>query len=125
MRFILYFFLLFTSLVWADEPAPNVNDVFELANENYRNGNYAAAVAGYESLVTDFERESSDLYFNIGNCYYKLGKIAPAIYYFEKALLLNPNDEAIQTNLSFAQKRAIDDIKEIPEIGVWANGVFL
>jgi len=31
--------------------------------------------------------------------------------------LLNPNDEAIQTNLSFAQKRAIDDIKEIPEIG--------
>jgi tetratricopeptide (TPR) repeat protein len=117
MRFILYFFLLFTSLVWAEEPAPNANDIFELANEKYRDGDYAAAVEGYESLVTNFELESSDLYFNIGNCYYKLGKIAPAIYYFEKALLLNPNDEAIQTNLSFAQKRAIDDIKEIPEIG--------
>ena len=67
MRFILYYFLLFTSLALAEEPAPNVNDVFELANEKYRNGEYAAAVAGYESLVTNFERESSDLYFNSGN----------------------------------------------------------
>ena len=60
---------------------------------------------------------SADLYFNIGNCYYKLGKVAPSIYNYEKALLLNPDDEAIQTNLSFAQKMAIDDIKILPEVG--------
>jgi hypothetical protein len=43
--------------------------------------------------------------------------VAPSIYNYEKALLLNPDDEAIQTNLSFAQKMAIDDIKILPEVG--------
>jgi cytochrome c oxidase subunit IV len=43
--------------------------------------------------------------------------VAPSVYYYEKALLLNPEDEAIQTNLSFAQKMAIDDIKILPEVG--------
>ena len=43
--------------------------------------------------------------------------MAPAIYNYEKALLLNPNDKDLQTNLGFAQKMAIDDIKVIPKVG--------
>jgi tetratricopeptide (TPR) repeat protein len=57
------------------------------------------------------------VYFNLGNCYYKLNKVAPAIYNFEKALLLNPNDKDIQTNLDFARKMTIDDIKVVPKVG--------
>ena len=44
-------------------------------------------------------------------------KVAPAIYNYEKALQLNPNDPEIQTNLDFARKMAIDDIKIIPKVG--------
>jgi tetratricopeptide (TPR) repeat protein len=62
-------------------------------------------------------QQSAELYFNLGNSYYKLHKVAPAIYNFEKALLVNPNDPEIQTNLEFAQKMAIDDIKIIPKVG--------
>ncbi|MDO1514771.1 tetratricopeptide repeat protein [Maribacter confluentis] len=39
----------------------------------------------------------------MGNAYYKLNKIAESIYYYEKALLLAPNDQEIKTNLSYAQ----------------------
>jgi hypothetical protein len=43
--------------------------------------------------------------------------VAPAIYNYEKALLLSPNDTEIKTNLDFARKMAIDDIKVIPKVG--------
>ena len=33
--------------------------------------------------------ESDELFFNIANCYYKMNKVAPAIYYYEKALLIS------------------------------------
>jgi len=89
---------------------------FKKANEYYKNENYQAALQLFESIANKGVT-SSDLYFNIGNCYYKLGKTAPAIYNYEKGLLLNPNDEALKTNLSFAQKLAIDDIKIVPEVG--------
>jgi hypothetical protein len=46
-----------------------------------------------------------------------LNKVAPAIYNYEKALLLNPNDTEIQNNLKFAQKLQIDDIKTVEKVG--------
>jgi hypothetical protein len=46
-----------------------------------------------------------------------LNKVAPAIYNYEKALVLNPNDAEIQNNLKFAQKLQIDEIKVIPTVG--------
>ena len=57
------------------------------------------------------------MYFNLGNCYYKLNKVAPAIYNYEKALVLNPNDSEILNNLKFAQKRTVDEIKVVPTVG--------
>lgn len=89
---------------------------FEKGNEYYQKENYQAAITSYESILKS-GKHSAGLYFNLGNCYYKLHKVAPAIYNFEKALLLSPNDKDIQTNLEFAQKMAIDDIKVIPKVG--------
>ena len=111
-KYILLFLLAF-QFVLANEP---VDAVFKKANDAYNKENYEEALIGFEKIAKD-GNVSADLYFNIGNCYYKLGKIAPSIYNYEKALLLNPDDEAIQTNLSFAQKTAIDDIKTLPEVG--------
>ena len=58
-----------------------------------------------------------ELYYNLGNAYYKLNKIAPSIYNYEKALLLNPNDVASKNNLRFAQNMTIDEIKPVIEVG--------
>lgn len=89
---------------------------FEQGNKFYGKENYEAAITSYESVVNS-GKQSAELYFNLGNCYYKLHKLAPAIYNYEKALLLSPNDTEIKTNLEFARKMAIDDIKIIPKVG--------
>lgn len=89
---------------------------FEKGNQLYQKENYTEAINSYESILASGEH-SADLYFNIGNCYYKLHKVAPAVYNYEKAMQLNPNDDEIKTNLDFARKMTIDDIKVVPKVG--------
>lgn len=109
MKNILYIFLLITQTFWAQT-------AFDKGNNLYQKGNYQEAITAYESVVNSGQ-QSAELYFNLGNCFYKLNKVAPAIYNFEKALLLNPNDFEIQNNLSFAQKMTIDEVVEVPKVG--------
>ena len=91
-------------------------NAFDEGNKYYEKENYPAAISKFESLI-QANKQSSELYFNLANCYYKIQKVAPAIYNYEKALQLNPNDDEIKTNLDFARKMAIDDIKVIPKVG--------
>ncbi|MBT8310877.1 MAG: SH3 domain-containing protein [Flavobacteriaceae bacterium] len=91
--------------------------VFKEANGLYNQGKYQDAIDMYESIL-DNGVHSSELYFNLGNANYKLNKIAPSIYYYEKALQLNPRDKEIQNNLAFAQNMTIDAIEEVPEVGL-------
>ena len=89
---------------------------FEKANSLYQKGKYKEAVVVYESILNS-KQHSAEVYFNLGNCYYKLNKVAPAIYNYEKALVLHPEDADVINNLKFAQKRTIDEIKVVPKVG--------
>lgn len=89
---------------------------FSEANDLYNDGKYAEAIDKYESIL-DSEMHSAELYFNLGNANYKLNNIAPSIYYYEKALQLDPNDKEIQNNLAFAQNMTIDAIEKVPDVG--------
>jgi len=109
MKKLFYLFLLASQIFYGQNG-------FEKGNASYQKGKYEEAVASYESVLHS-KKESADLYFNIANCYYKLSKVAPAIYYYEKALVLNPNDHEIQNNLAFAHKMTIDEIKIVPKVG--------
>ena len=109
MKQLLYLLFLITPISWAQSP-------FEKGNQYYQKENYQAAITSFESILNS-GKESAEVYFNLGNAYYKLHKVAPAIYNYEKALLLSPNDEEIKTNLDFARKMTIDDIKVIPRVG--------
>ncbi|EKT4545014.1 tetratricopeptide repeat protein [Flavobacterium psychrophilum] len=109
MKNILFIFLLITQTFWAQT-------AFDKGNNLYQKGNYQEAITIYESVVKSGQ-QSAELYFNLGNCYYKLNKVAPAIFNFEKALLLNPNDSEIRNNLAFAQKMTIDEVVETPKVG--------
>ena len=106
MKKILILLLFVSQVFWAQT-------AFDQGNKFYEKENYQAAISSYES-VANSGKQSAELYFNLGNCYYKLHKVAPAIYNYEKALLLSPNDTEIKTNLEFARKMTIDDIKVIP-----------
>jgi tetratricopeptide (TPR) repeat protein len=112
MKKYLYIILFISASVFATD----ISNPFVDGNIQYNDGKYEAAITSYESVLANGQ-QSAELYFNLGNCYYKLHKVAPAIYNYEKALQLNPNDTEIQTNLDFARKMAIDDIKIIPKVG--------
>lgn len=109
MKKIVYILLLSTQFFFAQTG-------FEKGNSLYQKGKYDLAISEYKSILVG-KNHSAELYFNLGNCYYKLNKVAPAIYYYEKALVLNPNDVETVNNLKFAQKLQIDEIKVIPKVG--------
>lgn len=109
MKKLAYLLLLFTQVFWAQKE-------FDNANALYRKGDFQGAANAYEHVLRS-KKESAELYFNLGNAYYKLNRVAPSIYNYEKALLLAPNDKEISTNLKFAQKLQIDDVKEVPKVG--------
>jgi tetratricopeptide (TPR) repeat protein len=92
------------------------NERFEQANALYNDAKYAEAIDMYESIL-DTDVHSAELYFNLGNAHYKLNNIAPSIYYYEKALILDPNDKDIKNNLAFAQNMTIDAIDKVPDVG--------
>lgn len=90
--------------------------LFEQGNTLYNDGNYTLAIEKYQTILEN-GKHSAELYFNLGNAYYKLNNIAPSIYYYEKALQLAPNDKEILNNIAFARNMTIDDVATIPEIG--------
>lgn len=89
---------------------------FDQANAMYNDGKYAEAIEQYEAIL-ESGVHSAELYFNLGNANYKLNNIAPSVYYYEKALLLNPNDDDIKNNLAYAQNMTIDAIDNVPQVG--------
>jgi tetratricopeptide (TPR) repeat protein len=60
--------------------------------------------------------ESPEIYFNLGNSYFKTGQFTLAILNFERAKLLAPNDEDIAFNLQVANQKVVDSIQELPGI---------
>ena len=88
--------------------------LFEQGKSLYKAEKYQEAILSWMKIL-DHEKHSSELYFNLGNAYYKLNNIGPSIYYFEKALLLAPNDRDIKNNLSFAENARVDAIDPLPK----------
>ncbi len=89
-------------------------ELFDKGNDLYNQGRYLEAIESYSDIIKD-GKHSSELYYNMGNSYYKLNDIANSIFYYEKALLLNPKSEKITNNLSFAQNMLIDKIEPLPQ----------
>ncbi|WP_425234965.1 tetratricopeptide repeat protein [Ulvibacterium sp.] len=90
--------------------------IFEQATSAYNDGDYEKAINHYLEILDNGEHSAS-LYFNLGNSYYKINQIAPSIYYYEKALLLKPNDPEIRNNLAYAQNMTLDAIEKMPQTG--------
>ena len=90
------------------------DQLFEKANKAYNNSDYTSAITLYDSILT-IGLESSELYYNLGNCYYKAQDWANAIWHYEKSLKLEKNDKTIQ-NLELANLKIIDRIEEIPQL---------
>ena len=81
------------------------------ADSAYVRGNYQEAIKGYESLLK--QGASAEIYYNLGNAYYRTENITRAVLNYERALLLSPGDGDIRFNLQIARSKTIDKI--VPE----------
>lgn len=83
-------------------------------NNLYAKGQYYDAINVYEQVV-DSGYISAELYYNLGNSYYKVNDIPLAILNYERAKKINPWDKDIRHNLAIANARIVDKIDLIPE----------
>ncbi len=112
MKKLLFIIFLFGTLaVQADENQLLIDD----ANKKYNEASYREAADLYEKvLLNGFE--SSKLYYNLGNAYFKLKDMASAILYYEKANKISPGNEDILFNLKIANNNIVDKIEIVPEL---------
>lgn len=110
VKWVILFLIGHLSCLVAQSP----EESFEQANAAYNGGNYALAIEKYSSILSEGVH-SAEVYFNLGNAHYRLGDVAESVFYFEQALRLDPNDEAIQNNIAFARNMSLDAIEPLPQ----------
>jgi len=111
LRFVIGILLLFTGFnVSADEQTD-----IDKANKAYMAGFYENSISIYEKIISD-GMVSPELYYNLGNAYFKNNNLPPAILNYERALKLSPGDEDIIYNLGVANSRIVDKIDVLPEL---------
>tara|TARA_B100001564_G_scaffold189308_1_gene158892 strand:+ start:693 stop:1439 length:747 start_codon:yes stop_codon:yes gene_type:complete len=94
-----------------------VEDMFKKGNEEMVAENYKEAIEVYESIL-NLGYESSELYYNLGNGYFRLELIGNSIWAYMNALDMAPRDRDIAYNLSIATVRTIDRI-EMPNAQIF------
>lgn len=118
--FILFIAIIlsFGSLAFAQS-----NDLKQ-ANELYSKGNFADAAKLYEKVLSS-EGVAPELYYNLGNAYYKSNEIGHSILNYERALRLLPTFEDARYNLGIAQLKVVDNVSQNVSffIGRWISGL--
>lgn len=85
------------------------NHFLQKAEKAYDSKKYKEAIESYEKLIKDGYK-SYQLYFNLGNSYYRNNELGKAIYYYELARKIEPNDEDVRINLGIASGKTVDKI---------------
>jgi tetratricopeptide (TPR) repeat protein len=110
------FFWVFSALVLANFKVygQNPDSLFIKANQQYEAENFESAAALYEQ-ISDSGYVAAELFFNLGNTYFKLNRTALAILNYERALLLSPQNDDVKFNLEMVRTFTIDRIEPLPE----------
>lgn len=118
---ILLLFIIGFSFI-SEAKAQNPEELLTKANSLYNESAFDSALVTYKSIL-DQGYSSATLYYNIGNTYYKLRNYPLAIYYYEKSLKLEPNNEDTKHNIEIAKLFITDKIEAVPELFIktWWN----
>lgn len=118
--FIIIMLLLPSLLLRAQTP----EQLFQQGNEAYKSGQYQEAVEAYTAILQSGQ-ESHELYYNLGNAYFRLEEYGQSILNYERALRLKPNSRDARQNLELAQNHTEDEIAVLPEIFLvqWAHSI--
>ena len=95
--------------------AQSADMLMEQANNAYNQGLYDSSINLYNQVLSQ-NVESAELYYNLGNAWFKKSEIPHAILYYEKARKLKPNDDDIEYNLGVANSMIVDKIESVPKL---------
>lgn len=104
-RFLFTFLFIFSFISFYSNTELQVK-----AEKAYSEKKYKEAITAYENILKE-GAVSYKLYYNLGNAYYKNNQLGKAIYNYELANKLKPNNEDIKTNLRIANEKTLDDIE--------------
>ena len=113
MKYLLniFFFFSIISISLAETPT----NILDSANHYYSKGNFQKASEQYEKIIS-LGYESPEVYFNLGNAYYKLDKIGMSVLNYERAKKFSPQNEDINFNLKLANQKTLDKIESTPKL---------
>jgi tetratricopeptide (TPR) repeat protein len=99
-----------------------LDEAWKRGNDAYFHGDFAAAIAAYEQLDRQ-EVVARDLYYNLGVAHFRQGNLGRAIWSFERAVKVDPEDEDARFNLAqarkLAERRVLDKIESAERESLW------
>jgi tetratricopeptide (TPR) repeat protein len=103
--------------------ASEAEDLIKKGNEFYQEKQYNKAIDVYQQVI-HLGYEGTSLYYNLGNAYYRSGKLGFSILYYEKALKLSPGDDDVIHNITIANTKTLDKIDTLPKFFIfqWWEG---
>ncbi|MFN4123906.1 MAG: tetratricopeptide repeat protein [Flavobacteriales bacterium] len=115
MRKYLIILCLLPAMLIAGSKGP-AEQLFEQGVKSYTNGDYQQAAAQWMEINQAYSLSSPELFFNLGNAYFKLTDYPSAILFYERAIKLDPSYEDAIYNLNVANMRITDKIEPLPEL---------
>ena len=103
-------------VAWIAAPLAAQEAFFDEGNRRYQEGDYAGAVELYQRIL-ESGVESGELHYNLGNAWFRLGELGPAILHYERARRIMPRDDDLGANLELARSLTVDRVTPLP--GFW------
>ncbi len=100
-------YVIIAILGFSGTPFAKAGTLDQRADSAYSADNFELAAELYRQEMTE-HGTSATLYYNLGNCYYRMGLTGKAIVAYERALRINPADKSAKTNLQFVNSRIFD-----------------
>ena len=117
--FFIVLLLLLSSINSAYAVDTESDNLFFKANRLYFNAEFEAAVKTYESILKNYDSKllfysesCGELFYNIGNCYFRLGKKGKAVLNYERARLFMPRDDDLKYNIEYLKDMLEDNISQ-------------
>ncbi|MCK5558192.1 MAG: tetratricopeptide repeat protein, partial [Candidatus Hydrogenedentes bacterium] len=106
---------LFPLISGSEKLSPGEDNLFEAANLAYESNDFAGAAEKYKQ-VRDAGIDSGEVLYNLGNCYFRMGRAGMAMVYYERARKFIPRNRNLLANIVLTESRAVD---KITPLKVW------
>lgn len=122
MKKTIFYIVAIMVAIW--QPVYGNTDAIKKANELYAAGNFNEAAIAYENIIAE-HGVAPELYYNLGNAYYKMNETGKSVLNYERAIRLRPGYKNAEINLEFAQARVIDNVVPTPSFFIkrWLSGL--